>query len=190
MHTAKRNYPAAILTLTLAFGVPVGAWAQIRLQPGRLPNAFETQPSAEPNAGVFPPAERKMVMCLTKGQELLAKQRYGDAIPYLRAILDGPEDHFYRPDKDAPIHRSLKSEARLQVGRMPPSGLETYQRLYGTDAQRLLEQAVADGGVAGLAAVSRRYFHTEAGYEATFLLGLNHFNHGRPLAAAWNLGSM
>ena len=38
-----------------------------------------------------------------------------------------------------------------------------------------------------LAEVSRRFFHTRAGYEATFLLGLDHLDHGRPLAGALTL---
>ena len=38
-----------------------------------------------------------------------------------------------------------------------------------------------------LARVAGRYFHTEAGYEATFLLGLNYLDHGSSLAAALTL---
>ena len=41
-----------------------------------------------------------------------------------------------------------------------------------------------------LAEVSRRFFHTEAGYEATLLLGLYHLDHGQPLAAALALSRL
>ena len=43
------------------------------------------------------------------------------------------------------------------------------------------------GDVSRLAEVSRRFFHTRSGYRATFLLGLDHFDHGRPLAGALTL---
>ena len=38
-------------------------------------------------------------------------------------------------------------------------------------ARKLLDEAAAAGDASGLADVSRRFFHTRAGYEATELLG-------------------
>ncbi|MGC3966507.1 MAG: hypothetical protein QM775_03805 [Pirellulales bacterium] len=35
--------------------------------------------------------------------------------------------------------------------------------------------------------MSRRYFHTKAGYQATYLVGIQHLEHDRPLAAALSL---
>ena len=43
------------------------------------------------------------------------------------------------------------------------------------------------GDLAKLTEVSRRYFHTKAGYEATLLLGRYQLDQGRPLAAALTL---
>ena len=51
----------------------------------------------------------------------------------------------------------------------------------------MLNSAVAGGDMATIAEVARRFFHTKAGYEATFLLGLHHLDHARPLAAALTL---
>ena len=70
---------------------------------------------------------------------------------------------------------------------MPSEGRELYELEFGAKARRLLEAAVAAGDAQSLAEVSRRFFHTRAGYEATFLLGFNHLDHGRPLAGALTL---
>ncbi len=56
--------------------------------------------------------------------------------------------------------------------------------LYGANAQQKLDEAIASGDVTALAEVSRRFFHTKAGYEATFLLATLQLDHGHPLAAA------
>ncbi len=48
----------------------------------------------------------------------------------------------------------------------------------------MLKAAAASGDVSGLEDVARRYFHTQAGYQATLLLARNHLDHDRPLAAA------
>ncbi len=70
---------------------------------------------------------------------------------------------------------------------MPGEGRELYELQYGVRAKQLLQEAAAAGDAQGLAEVSRRFFHTRAGYEATFLLGLDHLDHGRPLAGALTL---
>ena len=73
------------------------------------------------------------------------------------------------------------------IGRMPPKGRQLYNMFCGRDAKKMLDDALATGDVNKLARVSRRYFHTEAGYEATFLLGLNYLDHAAPSAAALTL---
>src|SRR5581483_10788290 len=45
-------------------------------------------------------------------------------------------------------------------------------------------EAIERGDRVGLAEVARKFFHTEAGYEATYLLGLTEMQRGQPLAAA------
>ncbi len=48
----------------------------------------------------------------------------------------------------------------------------------------MLDEVLAAGNMADLAGVSRQFFHTRSGYQATFLLGLYHFDHGRPSLGA------
>ena len=60
-------------------------------------------------------------------------------------ILEGPEDYFFQPKRDKPIHRSLKAEAQRLLGELPSEGREAYELLYGTTAQQGLEAAIAQG---------------------------------------------
>ena len=144
-----------------------------------------------PNSGgevsddpVFFPADRATLQRLAKAQELLEEKRYGETVRLLGDLLDGPEDYFFQPKRDEPIHRSLKSEAQRLIGELPPEGRASYELQYGAIARQKLEEAAAHGDVAALAAVSRRFFHTEAGYEATYALAEYQLDRGQPLSAA------
>ena len=108
----------------------------------------------------------------------------GDGARPLDKILEESEDFFFQPQKDQPIYRSLKAEAQRLIGSMPAEGRESYELQFGAAAQRLLDQAAESGDVNLLAEVSRRFFHTKAGYDATFLLGSSQMDHGQSLAAA------
>lgn len=124
---------------------------------------------------------------LLKARQLVEEGRFSEAVRYLGTILEAREDCFFQPDESASIHRSLKAEAQRLIGEMPAKGREAYELQYGAHARALLSAAVASGSVEELAQVSRAFFHTQAGHEATMLLGLHHFDHGSPLAAALTL---
>ncbi|MGA2799007.1 MAG: PQQ-binding-like beta-propeller repeat protein, partial [Thermoguttaceae bacterium] len=141
----------------------------------------------DPSDNIFLPPDRRTLQKLSQAKELIAKGRYGEAVQNLGAILEGPEDYFFQPQINKPLHRSLKAEAQHLIGQMPREGRELYELEFGAKAKRLLQEAAAAGDAQGLAEVSRRFFHTRAGYEATFLLGLDHLDHGRPLAGALTL---
>lgn len=121
---------------------------------------------------------------LIKAQELLDDHRFAEAVRNLGGLVQSPEDFFFQPDKNVPVYRSLKSEAQRLIGQMPREGRETFELTFGAEARQQLQQAIAAGDMAAVAEVSRRFFHTQAGYAATHLLGLDHLDHGRALAAA------
>lgn len=133
---------------------------------------------------VFRSPDRALQQRLTRSEELIAEGRYAEAVEMLGGILEQEEDYFFRPDRSTATSRSLKSEAQRRIGALPPSGRDAYELQYGAKAKQLLEAAVDAGNEQGLAETSRRYFHTYAGLRATYLLGLTHLDHGRPLAAA------
>jgi len=154
------------------------------------PEAAEEDPSdsqAAGRPGVFATPDRTVLRLLGKARQLLGQDRYAEAVRCLGAILDSPEDYFFQPEKTDPVYRSLKSEAQRLLGEMPRRGRQLYELQYGARARRMLRDAAAAGDTFELGEVSRRFFHTQAGYEATLLLGLDHLNQGRPLAAALTL---
>jgi outer membrane protein assembly factor BamB/predicted negative regulator of RcsB-dependent stress response len=156
-------------------GVPIIRRGGIRI--GGTADAGDDEP-------IFFPADRATLQRLSKAQELLEQSRFAEAVRLLGDILDGPEDFFFQPKRDEPIHRSLKAEAQRLIGSLPAEGRQSYELLYGALARQKLDEAIASRDAAALAEVSRRFFHTKAGYEATFVLASHQFDHGHPLAAA------
>ncbi len=142
---------------------------------------------SEASTDSFVPADRALLRQWSQGKAWLEQRRYSDAIRCLQSVLEAPDDYFFRPDAQTPTHHSLKAEARRLIGQLPPEGRRLYELQCGHKARRLLDEAVASGEAAKLAEASARYFHTQAGYEATFLLGLYNLDHGLPLAGALSL---
>jgi outer membrane protein assembly factor BamB len=163
-----------------------------RVVPGRGVVAARKTPggkSADDDAvdSVFLPPNRETLKKLSQSRKLLAEGRFGEAVRDLDAILEGPEDFFIEPDRNSGKSRGLKAEAQRLIGQMPREGRELYELQYGARARQMLKEAIEEGDATRLSEVSRRFFHTRAGYEATFLLGLQHFDHGRALAGALTL---
>ena len=148
--------------------------------------ASETGEVAEETVFRDPP--RPLLQRFKRSESLIEEKRYAEAVEELGEVLEEPEDYSYNFDADAAAEgstrRSLKGEAQRRIGALPAEGREAYELQYGARAKQLLDRSIADGDDAGLAEVARRYFHTQAGYQATYLLGMQHLEHDRPLAAA------
>jgi len=191
-----RRWRLPVSVLALAIGVVGGncsaSRAQVLLQravPARVAiRGANSDAVSDSLDNVFITPDRNVLQQLAKARTLLQDELYADAIELLDKVLENSEDYFFQPDKDAPmVHRSLKAEAQRLIGQMPRKGLDLYQLKFGKDAENALAKAKKSGDAGALAYVSRRFFHTRAGYEATFLLGLHHLDHGRPLAAGLTL---
>lgn len=128
--------------------------------------------------------DRSTMQILIRAERLLEEERYGEAVRHLGTILEAEEDYFFQPDKSKPTHRSLKADARRLIGEMPREGRESYELQYGAEARQMLDEALERGDASALADVSRRFFHTIAGYDATLVLGDYLLDRGQPLAAA------
>ncbi len=170
---------------SLALAVDVHAQQLRRMPGGRVLQVKPTESANEDNAeNVFVPADRETLRKLSDAKSLLAEGRFGEAVRNLGALLDGAEDYFFQPDKQSPMHRSLKAESQRLIGGLPREGRELYELQYGARARQLLDEALKAADATRMAEVSRRFFHTKAGRQATFLLGMDHFSHGRALASA------
>jgi outer membrane protein assembly factor BamB len=138
---------------------------------------------------IFPLAPRELRQRLARAQSAVAEERFSDAVAEIGEILNaaGSDDFFLGAAGTPDAQLSLKTEALALLGAMPAKGRRMYELQYGSDAKAALESALAAGDLTQLMEVSRRYFHTKAGYEATLLLGRVQLDQGRPLAAALTL---
>jgi outer membrane protein assembly factor BamB len=149
---------------------------------------FGQQGSADLN-NIFPLAPRELRQRLNRAQAAVDEQRYSDAVAEIGEVLNstGSDDFFLGVPGSADAQVSLKTEALALLGAMPAKGRRMYELQFGSDAKAALESALAAGDLTQLTEVSRRYFQTKAGYEATLILGRYQLDQGRPLAAALTL---
>src|SRR5437762_10738215 len=152
------------------------------------PGIFGPPPTGDVN-NVFPLAPRELRQRLARSQAAVDEERYSDAVAEIGEVLNsaGSDDFFLGAPGGADAQVSLKTQAMALLGAMPAKGRKLYDLQYGADAKAALETALAAGDLAQLTEVSRRYFQTKAGYEATLLLGRYQLDQGRPLAAALTL---
>ena len=207
MSQGRWDLLGAIFACTLWFGIfTIGALSEAQAAGAADPatpagaeansNGDAADPEDDAAAGdkealhltnVFAAPDRSVLRLLDKAQLLSDQNRQAEAVRCLGEILNSSEDYFFQPDKARPVHVSLRSEAQRLLGEMPTSARELYELQYGARARRMLDDATSTGDSLKLADVSRRFFHTQAGYDATLLLGLHHLNRSCPLGAALTL---
>lgn len=142
-------------------------------------------------------APREYQLYLQEAERAIERGEYSAAIESLSTLLepanepdnkeawqDLQEDFFIGRPNEVHFRASLRGEARRLLSTLPPRGKELYQLNFGAKAKRLLDEAIAAHDVQQLAEVSWRYFHTEAGYAATALLGRHYLDIGQPLSAS------
>jgi len=149
----------------------------------------------ETTVTAFLPAPRTLRQHLVRAKKAIEEREFGQAVAELGALLaeqpsedalyaDTTQDFFVGPFTKAAVQSSLKGEAQRILGDMPEAARELYKLQFGADAKALLDAAASTGDLEKLTEVMRKYFHTDAGYEATLLLGRLQLDRGHPLAAA------
>jgi outer membrane protein assembly factor BamB len=153
--------------------------------------AAAADPDNEFTDAITLPTDRQVKKRLEAARDNYIKyEAWGEAASLLQKILDSKEDVFVQVRQTAANNQekvrwvSAKAEANRLLGTMPPQGLPFYELQYGPTARKLLNDAKAKSDPQILADVAQRYFHTEAGAEATDLLGTYHLDRGRGLMAA------
>lgn len=131
------------------------------------------------------PTDRKASRSLSAAEDFIKEEAWGEAARVLQSLLDTPEDVFIEVPRDGATRWvSLRGEANRLMGTMPAKGREFYELQYGARAKARLAEAKAKNDPQALAEVAQRYRHTEAGAEATDLLGTYHLNRGRFVMAS------
>lgn len=158
-----------------------------RLVPQAPVPGFQPLPRRDNSAGERPTlfaTDRTAVRRLKLAEARLEKGVYEEAVDLLQAILDSEEDAAAPADGEAPVFRSLKRQAIDLLAKLPRDGRRIYELKYGVAARGKLEDALKQGDWAGVEAVSRRYFHTAAGREATYRRAVWADDRGESLEAA------
>lgn len=146
----------------------------------------------------FVSAPRSLRQRLVRAQQAIEERRFGDAVAQLGKLLaevetgddlegDVKQDYFFGSTNIPVVRLSLKGEAERLLGTLPEEARELYELQFGADARELLDFAAANGDITLLTEVTRKYFHTQAGYEATLLLGRLQLDRGHSVAAAMSL---
>ena len=141
--------------------------------------------SPEFKGGTLFAPSREKTRALREAKEFLKKERFIDGLRILQKLIDSESDAFYF-DSEQKQNRfiSLKAESMRQIEMLPKRGREIYELKYGAKAKQTLSDAIGKGDFAAVETITRRFFHTEAGYRATYLLAIYERDHGRPLKAA------
>ena len=130
-------------------------------------------------------SDRQSTQRLAKAKDHVANGRNTRGIELLQSVLDQSDDLFYEPSSQPSLHGStIKSEALRLIAGLSHEGRHLYEVQFGPTARQLLSAAKTANDVDGLEEVIRRFFHTDAGYEAAYLLATYHLDHSEPLAAA------
>lgn len=167
--------------LVVAAYLPAQAQNQIQFAPN--PPAQKRLQNQGANSTVMFREDRAVNRAIDKAREAMEAGSFDEAVHILGDVLQIGEDFFYRRDGAANLV-SVKAEVRRLLGSLPADGRQQLEMRYGAEARRRLQRALETGDRSLLADVSSRFFHTAAGYEATWLLALHHRDRGEPLAAA------
>jgi outer membrane protein assembly factor BamB len=154
-----------------------------------IPVEEGSDPSLQPRADI----DKNLSKALRKAEELRDRGDYHNALEILqRRILSQRENRDGKPSADSSadyfidqtMKTSLKDQALKLIAGLPSEGRRLYELKFGDAARAMLEEAVATNDRAQLENITRQYFHTKAGYEATYLIGTHMLDQGEPLAAA------
>ena len=186
--------PIWLFTALLStFLFPTLSWSQKKPIPRNPTPAGSKRPLGQSLRK--PPRDQERLLVIA--EKALAEERFDVAVNSLSKILtaettgfdpanpDVGQDFFVFSDDDSMATLSIKTRAQQILGEMPPRGRKLYEINWGPEARALLNKAIAADDITLLSAVARKFFHTEAGYEATLLLGRYFLDQGRPLAATF-----
>ncbi|TWU41824.1 outer membrane protein assembly factor BamB family protein [Novipirellula artificiosorum] len=157
------------------------------------------RPIAGTPSGRFIDAPRSMLQQLREAERSIEDQSYSDAVvrlgdllqrdvePVEESQLSGQDFFLDAAEANVPnqlIRESLYHRARTIIGSLPTVARDTYQLRYGPLARKMLDDAAATRDWDMVAEVRRKYFHTEAGYDASLLLAHRDLLSGHPLSAS------
>lgn len=109
--------------------------------------------------------------------------QFAEGLTSLQRILDRGDDGFVRLQNGGEL-TSVRLEALAIFSALPPAGLATAEKLFGSQARQLFERARERGHAIEVAEVVRRFFHTQAGFDAASWQAGRLLDQGEAIAAA------
>ncbi len=119
-----------------------------------------------------------------RARQMIHDERFAEAAILLADMVRQANEKWFQPQRGVPQFRELRAEAERLISTLPPEGFAAIEQQFGAVAQQMLGAARSSGSTAGLLEVSKSYFSTKAGAEATYLLGVMDLDAGHLLAAA------
>jgi outer membrane protein assembly factor BamB len=180
--------PRGGAVMPAAPGQPLGPGAPIPAPAG--PPGFGPSSDSEFTDAITLPTDRQVKKRLEAAQDDYIKhESWAEASQLLQKVLNSKEDVFVQVRRKTggqeKVHWvSARAEANRLLGTMPANGLQFYELQQGPEAKSLLAEARKKSDPQLLAEVAQRFFHTDAGVDATDLLGSYHLDRGRALMAA------
>lgn len=143
----------------------------------------------QPDRSVFATVPREVLRPLIRASRMLRDGDRKQAVALLGEVLSEPHpaDYLVPASNEkgaAGVNVSLRMRAQQMLGSFSTADREPYRLRYGTMANQLLETGVEQRDFQKISAVMQRYFYTDAGYRAAMLLGHQHLDAGRSIAAA------
>ena len=141
------------------------------------------------NQAVFALAPRAATRPMKLAEKAIQDGDFQQATALLGELLAEPMLNEYLIPEPNPRRTeisaiSLRKKAEQLLGQIPIDQRGTYQEKYGVKAKVMLQKAIAANDTQAIAMTGRLYFHTDAGLEATMLVGHEHLAQGRPVMAA------
>ena len=180
----------ALLAGAILFAAIAGnqsANAQLRgLNRGKQRSRINNRPT------VFTGVTRQLLRPLRLAESAINKQDYDRACLLIGELLDDDalKDCLVPDDREWGYAISLRQKALDLLGTMSEDQRSAYRDKYATRSTQLLEKAIEARDYRGIEFVSERYLYTDAGLEATMLLGHHWLNGGRPEMSASAFGKL
>ena len=135
---------------------------------------------------VFTGSTRQLLRPLRLAESAIETQDYDQACLLLGAMLDDDElkDCLVPDAQEWGYAISLRQKAVNLLGTMTEDQRSAYREKYATRSAQLLEKAIEARDYRQIEFVSERCLYTDAGLEATMLLGHHWLNSGRPEMSA------
>jgi outer membrane protein assembly factor BamB len=129
---------------------------------------------------------RQLQATLERAEATLRAGEVVLGLELLQQTFDQPSDQFIWLERDRRLH-SARDRAGLILSLAEPKVRSLYESVYGGEARRLLDFGRADGDALEVGEVARRYFHTEAGFDAMDWLATRWLDRGEHFLAlrAW-----